>query len=95
MIICGLGSDHERRKTIPTWNGSAGSELFRASLCVRYLQLCAQCHDLVTFELREGGLVLVFFKRHNQMGVAYSSLCRTKVLCATSFVGLGSKAKFL
>ena len=29
------------------------------------------------------------------MGAAYSSLGRTKVLCATSLVLLGAKAKFL
>ena len=45
---------------------------------------------------KQGGLILTGLKRLGlQMGAAYSSLGRTKVLYATSLVLLGAKAKIL
>ena len=40
-------------------------------------------------------LIHLKFRIRLQMGAAYPSLGQTKVMCATSFVLLGAKAKFL
>ena len=59
-LLCSLGTDHRRRKTIPLWNSSGKNEFFRTSLYVWYLQYWALCDALVDFKLWAGVRYLIF-----------------------------------